>query len=98
VLKTLTRPISSAQTKQVLCRIRHLQSSPDVPDSKLAVCFLEALDRFRVFDYVVMDYFATVASDTAERLHKQATQLKIVNWDRWVKMHSVGGAAALFKY
>ncbi|CAK0848370.1 unnamed protein product [Prorocentrum cordatum] len=57
---------------------------------ELAVCFLEALDRFRVFDYVVMDYFATVASDTAERLHKQATQLKIVNWDRWVKTHSVG--------
>ncbi|CAK0793500.1 unnamed protein product, partial [Prorocentrum cordatum] len=47
---------------------------------ELAVCFLEALDRFCVFDYVVMDYFATVASDTAERLHKQATQLKIVNW------------------
>ncbi|CAK0844830.1 unnamed protein product [Prorocentrum cordatum] len=98
VLKTLTRPISVAQTKQVRCRIRHLQSSPDVPDSNLAVCFLEALDRFRVFDYVVMDYFAAVASDTAECLHKQATQLKIVNWDRWVKTHSVGGAAALFKY
>eukprot|EP00959_Pyramimonas_sp_CCMP1952_P111849 2339458-Pyramimonas_sp.AAC.1 len=76
-------------------RARYLQSLHSVPTSDLAVAFLRALDRIRVLVFAVVEHLASIAAARAERLHEQAYQLKTVNWDRWVKTHSVGGAAAL---